>query len=286
MIPTKKLKNGFELPVYGLGLWQIGGRDQADYSQDRCHIETIQKALEEGITHLDTAESYGAGHAEELLGQAIQGYARQNLKIVSKVAAENQYYSGVLAACERSLKRLKTDYLDLYLLHHPGAAKDLPGTMRALDELVSGGRVKHIGVCNLSPRFLRWLEAESACPIVCNQVHYNVQIREVEHAKVLQDCEEHDRLLVAWRPLQKGALVNNPLLDEIAQKYGKTPAQVALNWLITQKNVVTVAKTSHHEHLIENLGALSWSLDKEDHQRIQQEFPGQQALSDAVPLYR
>ena len=286
MIPTKKLKNGFELPVYGLGLWQIGGRDQADYSQDGFHIETIQKALELGVTHVDTAESYGAGHTEELLGQAIQGYPRQNLQIVSKVAAENQYYSGVLAACERSLKRLKTDYIDLYLLHHPGVSKDLPGTMRALDELVVGGRVKHIGVCNLSPRFLRWLEAESACPIVCNQVHYNVQIREAEQAQVLRDCQEHDRFLVAWRPLQKGALVNNALLEEIAQKYDKTPAQVALNWLITQENVVTVAKTSHPEHLLENLGALSWALSAEDQERICRQFPGQQKISDSVPLYR
>ena len=171
MIPTKKLKNGFELPVYGLGLWQIGGRDSADLSHDAVEIENIQKAIEAGVTHIDSAESYGAGHAEELLGQAIQGYTRERLQIVTKVAAEHQYYSGVMSACERSLKRMGTDYIDLYLLHHPGDSQDLPGVIRALDELVEGGRIKNIGVCNLAPRFLKWLESESAYPIVCNQVH-------------------------------------------------------------------------------------------------------------------
>ncbi len=285
MIPTKKLKNGFELPVYGLGLWQIGGRHEPDFSQNEAEIAAIQKAIETGVTHIDVAESYGGGHAEELLGQAVRGYPRERLQIVTKVSAENQYYSGVMSACEHSLKRLGMDYIDVYLLHHPGQAKNLPGVMRALDELIDSGRIKHIGVCNLTPRFLKWLAAESAYPIVCNQVHYNVQVREAERAGVLQDCQDHDRLLIAWRPLQKGALMNHALLMEMAQKYDKTPAQIALNWLVAQKNVITLSKTSQHEHLLENLGALSWQMELEDIERIRHEFPEQQAVSDSVPLY-
>ena len=285
MIPTKKLKNGFELPVYGLGLWQMGGREDPDFSQDSAEIESIQRAIEAGVTHIDTAESYGAGHAEVLLGHAISGYRRKDLKIVTKISAENQYYSGVLSACERSLKRMGTDYIDLYLLHHPGAAQDFPGVMRALDELMDGGRIKNIGVCNLTPRFLKWLQKETDHPIVCNQVHYNVQIREAEKAGVLKDCQENDRFLVAWRPLQKGALINNPFLSEIAQKYDKTPAQIALNWLIAQENVITLSKTSQHAHLLENLGALSWQMEPSDIQRIRDEYPDQQLISDSVPLY-
>ncbi len=281
----KKLKNGFELPVYGLGLWQIGGRESADLSRDFAEIENIQQAIEAGVTHIDTAEAYGAGHTEELLGQAMRGHPREKLQIVTKVSADNQYYSGVLSACEHSLKRLGTDYIDLYLLHHPGQSKDLPGVMRALEELIEGGRVKHIGVCNLSPRFLKWLQAETAYPLVCNQVHYNVQIREAEKAGVLRDCQDHDRFLVAWRPLQKGALVQNLLLRELAQKYDKTPAQIALNWLIAQENVITLSKTSQPAHLLENLGALSWQMEGQDIARIREEFPDQQSVSDAVPLY-
>ena len=113
-----------------------------------------------------------------------------------------------------------------------------------------------------------------------------MQIREAEKAGVLRDCQDNDRLLVAWRPLQKGALVNNALLTEIAKKYDKTPAQVALNWLIAQKNVITLSKTSQHSHLLENLGALSWSMEDQDIKRIRDEFPNQQIISDSVPLYR
>ena len=114
-IPTKKLKSGFELPVYGLGMWQMGGKLEADYTNDQREIDAIRAAIDAGITHIDTAESYGAGHSEELLGEALQGYDRSKLFIVTKVSSWNQTYDGVIAACKSSLKRLKTDYIDMYL---------------------------------------------------------------------------------------------------------------------------------------------------------------------------
>ncbi len=284
-IPTKKLQSGFELPVYGLGIWQMGGRLEADSTKDDEEIKAIRAALDAGITHIDTAESYGDGHAEELLKQALVGRDRSKLIIATKVSAHNQSYEGVHKSFQASLSRMGLDYVDLYLLHRfPEPGIDIADTMRAMDELVEQGLVKNIGVCNMTP--LRFNEAQKLTKnkLVCNQVHYNVQYREIEDKGVLEHSQENDVLLVAWRPLQKGILPDSPLINEMAAKYNKTPAQIALNWLISQKNVVTLSKTSNVQHLHENLGALGWSLEDADIERIRTEYPDQQLVSDAVPL--
>jgi diketogulonate reductase-like aldo/keto reductase len=284
-IPTRKLRSGFELPVYGLGLWQMGGRLEADVSKDSTEVAAIQAALASGITHFDTAESYGDGHAEELLGQALKGSDRNKLIIATKVSAPHQSYDGIRRAFEASLKRLETDYVDLYLLHrYPEPGIPIADTMRAMDELVEQGLVRNIGVCNMTPNRFNEAQKHTKNKLVCNQVHYNVQYREIEKTGVLKQCQNDDVMLVAWRPLQKGTLLNSPLLDELARRYGKTPAQVAINWLISQENVVTLSKTSNPEHLQENLGALGWTMDSNDIERVRSEFPDQKSVSDAVPL--
>jgi diketogulonate reductase-like aldo/keto reductase len=284
-IPTKKLSNGFELPVYGLGLWQMGGRTEPDTSHDDEEIIAIRAALDAGITHIDTAESYGLGHAEELLGKALKGYDRSKLLIATKVSAHNQTYEGVHRSFAASLKRIDTDYIDLYLLHRfPEPGIDIADTMRAMDELVEQGLVKNIGVCNMTPNRFDEVQKHTKNKLVCNQVHYNVQYREIENTGVLQHSQQNDVMLVAWRPLQKGILPNSTLLDELADKYGKTPVQIAINWLISQNNVVTLSKTSNLEHLKENLGAVGWTMEANDIERIRKEFPDQKPVSDAVPL--
>ncbi len=284
-IPTKKLKNGFELPVYGLGVWEMGGRGEVDTSKDGTEIEAIQSAIDAGITHIDTAESYGVGHAEELVGKAMQGYDRSKLIVATKVSAPHQSYDGLRRSFEASLKRLGTDYVDLYLLHrYPDVGIPIAETMRAMDELVEQGVVKNIGVCNLSPNRFDEAQKHTQHKLVCNQVHYNVQYREMEDKGVLNYCQENDVLLVAWRPVQKGTLPQTKLIDDLAQKYNKTPTQVVINWLISQDHVVTISKTSHIEHLKENLGAAGWTMEPEDIERIRKEFPGQKLVSDAVPL--
>lgn len=284
-IPLKQLSNGFSLPVYGLGTWQMGGRWEADASQDDKEIQAIQYAIEQGITHLDTAESYGDGHAEELIAAATKGYDRSKLCITSKVSGSHQGYDDLLRSCEMSLKRLQTDYLDLYLLHRfPEVGTDVRDTMRAFDRLVAEGIVKHIGVCNMTaPRFAE-AQKHTANKLVCNQLHYSLDCREIVDKGVLQYCQENDVLVTAWGPLSKGALAQGGILHEMAQKYDKTPYQVALNWLIAQPNVITIPKTSSVEHLDENLGALGWQLTVEDQQRLSLEFPSQRLVSDRVPL--
>ena len=135
-IPTKKLKNGFEIPEYGLGTWQMGGKlDRDESNDDAADIAAIQNAIAKGVVHIDTAERYANGHAEELIAAAIQekGIHRENLFIVSKVSGEHQSYDGVLHACKESLKRLNTNYLDVYLLHALSREYPLKETIRALD---------------------------------------------------------------------------------------------------------------------------------------------------------
>ncbi len=284
-IPTKKLSNGFELPVYGLGLWQMGGRWDADTSKDEDEVKAIRAALDAGVTHIDTAESYGDGHAEEILNKALQGYDRSKLIIATKVSAQNQTYEGVHRSFQASLKRLGTEYVDLYMLHRfPETGMPIEDTMRAMDELVEQGLVKHIGVCNMTPARFDEVQRHTKNKLVCNQVHYNVQYREIEDKGVLKHCQENDVMLVAWRPLQKGILPKSELLDELASKYSKTPTQIAINWLISQPNVVTLSKTSNVEHLKENLGAFGWTMETADIERIRAEFPEQKTVSDAVPL--
>ena len=284
-IPTKKLKNGFELPVYGLGLWEMGGRREADDSNDEVEIKAIRAAIDSGITHLDTAEMYGDGHAEELLAEAIKEYDRSKLFIATKVMGENQGYEGVMNAFARSLKRLQVDYVDLYMLHrYPEVGLSVAETMKAMNELVDKGLVKHIGVCNLTPERFDEAQKHSKNKIVYHQLHYNVQYREVEKYRLQQHAIDNDYLLCAWKPLQKSTLPKSAVIEEIAKKYGKTINQVAINWLVSQQNIITLSKTSNPEHLNENLGSLDWTMDDEDIERIRNEFPDQKLESDAVPL--
>lgn len=282
-IPSKTL-NGISIPTFGIGTWEMGGRLEADKDHDAETICSLQKSLEMGITHIDTAEAYGKGHAEVLVGKAIKGFNRSSLFLTSKVIPEHLKRSQLITAVENSLKRLQTDYLDLYLIHRPNPAIPLEESMAAMNELVDRGLVKQIGVSNFTPARLKEAQHYSRHKIVANQVHYNLLVREVERAGVLKQCQEEDRFLIAWRPIEKGSLADSPLLQKLASKYQKTALQVAINWLISQNNVVVIVKNSQLSHLQENLGALGWKLSDLDIETLRNEFPNQLDLSPNVPL--
>lgn len=284
-IPLKKLPNGFSMPVYGLGTWLMGGKEQRNpKNNDAADIQAIQTAVDLGITHIDTAEVYANGYAEELVGKAIKPYDREKLFIVSKVYTHHFTYDGVIQACKASLQRLQTSYLDLYLFHRYPTAS-FKESMKAMDTLVEEGLVKNIGVSNFTREHMEQAQGYTKNKIVATQVHYNLQYREPETSGVLQYCQDNDIMLIAWRPLQKGMILeNSPLFTTLSQKYHKTPAQIALNWLISQKNVVTLSKTTSINHLKENLGSVGWELEKEDREKLTQEFPNKQTISDSVPL--
>lgn len=286
-IPTKKLRSGFEMPVFGFGTWQMGRReDRNPLNDDEADIRAIQTGIDAGLTHIDTAEKYAAGYTEILTGQAIKKYDRSKLFLVSKVGSPNMSYDGILTACEASLTRLDTSYLDAYLLHRYNPNFLLKDSMRALDRLVDEGVIKNIGVCNFGPRHLTEAQTHSTHKIMYDQVHYNLMYREPEHAGLLEYCQQNDIFLMAWRPVGKGALLETvpAVVQEMCEKYQKTPAQIAINWLISQPNVITLSKMRHKEHLHENLGALGWGLTTEDIEKIRREFPNQHPISDVVPL--
>lgn len=283
-IPVKRLKSGFALPVYGLGTWHMGGDAVPDTTNDEADLAAIAAALDKGITHIDTAEMYGGGHSEELVGRAIQGRDRARLTITTKVMSGLAGgYDSVLRAAEASLKRLNTDYIDLYLLHRaPGHST--ADVMRALDRLVEEGLVKNIGVSNFTAARFEAAQKLTGNKLVCNQVHYSLRVREAEATGLVEQAQQNNYLITAWGPLEKGMLSPSGLLREVSQKYGKTPYQVALNWLIAHPNVVVISKTTNPEHLDDNLGALGWEMAAHDYERLSRDFPGQLMVSDRVAL--
>lgn len=277
------MHNGFELPVYGCGTWQMGGRLERDLNNDdNADVVALKTAIDSGIIHFDTAELYADGYTEQLLAKAIKNYDRSKLFIVSKVKAENLAYENVITSCKKSIKRLETSYLDLYLLHAYNPAFDLREAMKALDVLVESGFVKNIGVANFTKERLAEAQGYTKNKIVCNQVHYNLQVRELEKNELLRYCQHNDILIIAWRPLGKGKLLENvpSLIQEMCKKYNKSPAQIALNWLISQDNVVTISKTRSIKHLEENLGSIGWEMTKEDIEKIRSSYPNQKDVSD------
>ena len=249
------------------------------YLQSRA-IETLQLGLELGMTHIDTAEMYGDGHTEELVAKAISG-ERDKVFLVSKVLPSHASYEGVLRACEQSLRRLKTEWLDLYLLHWP-SSYPIRETMRAMEKLVTDGLVKFIGVSNFDVEELQ--DAEEALrdkQIACNQILYHLGYRAVER-RLLPYCAEHKIAVVGYSPFGHGNFSSpdsaaGRLLTEIAERHGRTSRQVALNYLTRHHNVFTIPKTTHPERARENSGGTGWKLNEEDILAIELVFPVQES---------
>jgi len=287
-IPTKTLKNGFSMPVFGIGTWLMGGDTQRrEGNDDEADLLGLKNALDAGVTHIDTAERYAGGHAEELVGEVIKNYDRKKLFIVSKVWKTNLSYDDVLKALDGSLRRLSTNYLDLYLIHMPNPHIPLKETMRAFDRAKDEGLIKEIGISDFTKEHMEEAQSLSSHKIVATQVHYNLIFREPERKGVIDYCMENDVMCIAWRPVQKGTLTQpgTPIMDAMCEKYDKkTPSQIAINWLISQKNIVTLSKMRNREHLEENLGAVGWQMDEKDVEKLRRDFPGQRNISDAVPL--
>jgi len=285
-IPRKSLMNGFSMPVFGLGTWRMGGDTAQDPdNDDAADIESIERAVASGVTHIDTAEMYADGHAEELVAEAIGGTKREELFIVSKVKPEHLRYDDLLRAADGSLSRLEMDYLDLYLIHHPNEGIPIEETMRAMTRLVDEGIVRAIGVSNFVPG--RWAEAQKHTPhpLVLNQVHYSLKCREPESTGLVDYAKTNDRFVEAWRPVMWMSQTDDTkLLDQVCRKYGKTRSQIAINWLISQQNVTTLAKMGTAAHLEENLGAIGWEMEQEDVELLRRDFPQQIEVSDSVPL--
>ncbi len=251
-----------------------------DASRDAEGITAIRKAIEIGYTHIDTAEMYGAGHSEELIGLAINDFDRESLFITTKVLPQHLRYDDCVKAAEGSLKRLRTEYIDLYLIHIPNSEIPIKETMKAMDFLIRQQKIRFIGVSNFSVEQLKEAQGCTENKIVNNQIEYNLLTRhsgmynENIESEIIPFCQENDIIITAWKPLAKGRLFQkkNKLLEEISNKYNKTTGQIAINWLILKKNIITIPKSINTEHLKENLGALGWKLELEDMKRLDEEF--------------
>jgi diketogulonate reductase-like aldo/keto reductase len=270
-------KTGERIAAIGLGTWLIGGGSAPDYSRDKEAIEAIRYAIELGMTHIDTAEMYGGGHAEELVGEAIKAFKRDEVFIASKVWPTNLRYDDLLKACERSLKRLQTSYIDLYYIHWPSDVIPLSESMRAMERLYKDGKIRYIGLSNFSP--IQIEEARSylsTTDVVAIQAEYSLYNRKIE-ADLIPYCFRNGVTVVAYSPLARGALLADlkkpaerriQLLMELAEKYSKTPVQIALNWVIWHDQVIAIPKALQKQHLEENAGAAGWKLTKEDYDII------------------
>lgn len=273
IIPRKRLKSGFEMPVFGIGTWKMGGLLNSDSTNDAEDRRGLRTALDLGVTLIDTAELYGNGHAEELVGSVIKGFDRKKLFIVDKVFKNNLAHDDVISACKASLAKVGTTYFDLYLVHAPNPDIDVKETFKALDELKKEGLIKEIGVSNFSADELQEAQKVTKNKIVVNQVHYNLAYQNLQ--ETVAYCQNSDIMVMAYRPIERGALIENeiPVISEMCKKYGKTKSQIVINWLISQDNITTITKMSNPKHLMENLHALDFQMDEKDIEKLRVEIP-------------
>jgi len=270
-------RTGEKIAAIGLGTWRMGGGMSPDRSGDKKAIEAIRYAVRLGMNHIDTAEIYGGGHSEELVGEAVKEFRRDEVFIATKVWQTNLRYDDVLRACERSLRRLQTDYIDLYLIHWPNPSIPLQETMRALEKLYDYGRIRYIGVSNFSAKLVEEARSHlSHADVVANQVEYSLYERSIER-DLMHYCTKTGVTIIAYSPLGHGRLVREissgrgrraRILKELAEKYSKTPVQVALNWVIWHEDVITIPKSIKKNHLEENVGAVGWKLDENDYKLL------------------
>ena len=254
------------LPKIGFGTWKIGGNSSVNHAVDSKSLNALRYALEVGYTHIDTAEMYASGHSEELVGEAVRGSGRKRdeLFITSKVLPSHLRYDEVLRACENSLRRLKMEYIDLYLIHWPQIGMKLEDTFRGLNKLVRDGKVKHLGVSNFNLKLLKQSQELSETPLITNQVPYSLSERSYVKNGVLEYCQQNDILFTAYEPVDKGNLHSNKTLDAIAKTHNATIFQIALAWVISQPRIITIPMSFNPQHIEENFEAAAIELSAEE----------------------
>jgi diketogulonate reductase-like aldo/keto reductase len=264
---TVTLPSGERVPALGQGAWRMG-ENQAARAEE---IATLRLGLDLGLTLIDTAEMYGEGRAEELIGEVIEG-RREEVFLTSKVYPHNASREGAVAACERSLKRLRTDYIDLYLLHWRGRVP-LTETMEGFMGLHQAGKIRYYGVSNFDRADMQELwSVPGGSGIAANQLLYNLTRRGIEHGLVPW-LREQQVPIMAYSPIEQARLIRNPTLVDFAQANGMTPAQAALAWLLSHEDVIAIPKTSRRERLKENVGALDHHLTAAQLEELDRLFP-------------
>jgi diketogulonate reductase-like aldo/keto reductase len=266
-IPTTKLPSGEAVPILGQGCWNMGEIP----AKRNDEIAALRLGLDLGMTLIDTAEMYASGGSEDVVGEAIAG-RRDEAFVVSKVLPQNATRRGTVAACEQSLKRLKIETLDLYLLHWR-ESEPLDETVEGFTSLVRAGKIRYWGVSNFDVSdmedLMRIPEGRS---VATNQVLYNLHRRGIEY-DLTPWCLQRRIPIMAYSPLDQGRLLRSTALKEIAKKHDAAPAQIALAWLLAKKGVISIPKAGTEKHVRENHGALEIQLSKDDLAAIDGAFP-------------
>ena len=261
------LPSGDKVPALGQGTWNMGDERETRAEE----IGALRLGLDLGLNLIDTAEMYGEGKSEELVGQAIAG-RRDDAFLVSKVYPHNASRKGAISACERSLKRLGTDRMDLYLLHWRGSIA-FADTLEAFTALQKAGKIRHYGVSNLDIKDMRQLSTVSgASGVQTNQLLYNLTRRGIEF-DLLPWMRERGMPVMAYSPIEQARLLSNPKLVAFTRLHGMTPSQAALAWLLSRDDVIAIPKASRPEHVQENAASLSIRLAPEQLSELDQIFP-------------
>jgi aldehyde reductase len=264
---TVTLPSGEQVPALGQGTWHVGDSPATRAEE----IATLQLGLDLGLTLIDTAEMYGEGLSEERVGEAIAG-RRDEVFLVSKVYPHNASLRGAVAACERSLKRLRTDRIDLYLLHWRGGVP-LAETLEAFETLQQVGRIRYWGVSNLDLDDMWELWAlEGGRQVATNQLLYNLGRRGIEY-DLMPWLRERKVPVMAYSPIEQARLLRNGKLKEFANRHGMSPAQAALTWLLARDDVIAIPKTGNRDRLRENAEALRHPLDEVQLAELDRLFP-------------
>ena len=274
---TLQLPSKREIPILGQGTWRMGEKA----SQKQAEINALCLGIDLGMTLIDTAEMYGEGGAEKVVAEVISG-RREEVFLVSKVYPFNASYQGVIKACDRSLSRLKTDYLDLYLLHWRGGIP-LSETLEGLQYLKQAGKILDYGVSNFD---VDDMEEAISLPggdgIATNQVLYNLMRRGIEW-DLLPWCKQRNIPIMAYSPVEQRAFINHSHLKAIALRHNATSTQIALNWLLRQNNIISIPKATNPNHIRENRAALDINLTEEDIKEIDRAFkPPSRKMSLAI----
>lgn len=261
--------SGESIPILGQGTWQLGERLERRQSE----LATLKLGIDLGLTLIDTAEMYGDGASERLVAEAIAG-RRDEVFIVTKVLPSNATSrKKIVAACEQSLRRLKIDRIDLYLLHWR-QSEDLEIVVETFAELHTAGKIRHWGVSNFDVADLEELDAvKGGRSVASNQVLYNVSRRGIEF-DLLPMAQKRELMVMAYTPIEPARVTANATLRAIAERHEATPAQIALAWLLRQPGVVAIPRTGSPDHVRENAAALDIDLKSRDLEEIDRAFPG------------
>ncbi|GIG87338.1 aldo/keto reductase [Plantactinospora endophytica] len=266
-VPTVTLPSGEAIPALGQGTWGMA----EDPRRRDDEIAALRAGVDAGLTLVDTAEVYADGGAEELVREAL-GDRREEIFLVSKVSSEHADVTGTADACARSLERLGTDRIDLYLLHQRGDAP-LPETVEAFTSLMTQGLIRHWGVSNFDvPEVVELAGIPGGTAVETDQIPYNLVRRGIEW-DLLPRCRAAGLPVMAYSPLERGRMLDHPALARVARRHGATPGQVGLAWLLGRDGVCTVTKASTPEHVRENRAAVDLTLTEEDLAELDRAFP-------------